>query len=195
MSPAVDLAYRYGYIYGLNDRVKIANKIFEIVMTDYFISKDEEETGMMSSSGLIAEITRGGRFNMQLCLERFMLHWQELYSKKEAKFMEKQCRIIFLSYLKPIINGQGFYTIESALTDDRRMDLVVIVGKERFVLELKTWKGILYNEQGVEQLLGYMDKLNEEKGYLLTFDFRKKPEIVEPHWRDEGEKKVFEVRV
>jgi len=195
LNPSVDLSYRYGYIYSMNDQVKIFNKIFEIVMTNYFISKDEEQTGVMSSGGLIAEITRGGRLNMQLCLERFLIHWKELYSEKEAKFMEKQSRLIFLTYLKPILNGTGFYFIEAALTDDRRMDLVVIYGKERFVLELKTWKGQLYNEKGVTQLLGYMTKLNVDKGYLLTFDFRKQPELIDPRWKTEEDKEIFEVRV
>ena len=195
VNPAIGLAYRYGYIREVNDRVKVANKVFEMVMTNYFVSKDETKLGLRSSGGLINEVTRGGKFNMQLCLERFLIHWQELYTEKEVKFIEKQCRMIFLTYLKPILNGQGFYFIESALTDDRRMDLVVTYGSERFILELKIWKGRLYNEKGVEQLLGYMDKFNENKGYLLTFDFRKKPEIIDPYWRNEDGKEVFEVRV
>ena len=194
-NPTIDLAHRYGYIQDVNERVKVSNKIFEIRMTNYFISKDEERLGMVSSGGLISEITRGGRFNMQLCLERFLIHWQEIYSEKETEFIEKQCRMIFLTYLKPILNGNGFYFIETALTDDRRMDLVVTYGNARFVLELKIWKGRLYNEEGVEQLLRYMNKLGEDKGYLLTFDFRKKPELFDPRWRCEGEKEIFEVRV
>jgi len=194
-NPSIELAYRYGYIQDDNGRAKISNRIFEMVMTDYFISKDEEAVGMISNGGLIAEITRGGRFNLQLCLERFLLHWQEVYHPKNGKFFENQCRMIFLTYLKPILNGNGFYTIESALSDDRRMGLVIIYNHERFVLELKTWKGQLYNEKGVRQLLGYLDKLNEEKGYLLTFDFRKNPENHKPHWRIEQERKIFEARV
>jgi len=75
------------------------------------------------------------------------------------------------------------------------MDLIVTYGKERFVLELKTWKGKVYNEQGVNQLLGYMEKLNEEKGYLLTFDFRKKTEEFKPQWVKHDERQIFEVRV
>jgi len=192
---AIDLAYRYDYIQDVNERVKISNKIFEIVMTNYFISKDEQHTGIMTSNALISEITRGGRFNMQLCLERFLVYWQELYSEKEAKFLEKQCRMLFLIYLKPLLNGGGFSFIETASTDNRRMDLIVTYGKERFVLELKTWKGKAYNDKGVNQLLGYMEKLNEEKGYLLTFDFRKKPEEFKPKWENHGERQIFEARV
>ena len=47
----------------------------------------------------------------------------------------------------------------------------------------------------VDQLKSYMDKMNEEKGYLLTFDFRKNPEIIDPHWREVDEKLVFEVMI
>ena len=194
-NPSVGLAYRYSYIEDVKGRVQVSNKILEIRMTDYFISKDEEYQRNTVNNGYIAEITRGGRFNMQLCLERFLVHWQEVYAEKEEKFLEHQCRIIFLTYLKPILNGIGFSFIETTFTDNRRMDLVVIYNNERFVLELKTWKGKLYNEQGVEQLLGYMEKLNEKKGYLLTFDFRKKPEKFEPSWRQVEGYEVFEARI
>jgi len=193
--PAVDLAYRYDYIRDVNERVKVSNRVFEMRMANYFISKDEGKIDVAGSGGWISEITRGDRFNMQLCLERFPGHWQEIYSEKSPKFFEKECRMLFLMYLKPLLNGVGFYHIESAFTDDRRMDLVITYGNERFVLELKTWKGKLYNDQGVEQLLGYMDKLGEDKGYLLTFDFREKPATFEPQWRREGKKEIFEVRV
>lgn len=191
----VSLAYRYGYIQDVNGLVNVANKIFEIRMTDYFISKDEERMGGVPNGGFISEVTRDGRFQMDLCLKRFLVHWQEIYTEQEGKFIENQCRIIFLTYLKPILNGVGFSFIETALTDDRRMDLVVIYNNERFVLELKTWKGQRYNEQGVAQLLGYMDKVGEEKGYLLTFDFRKNPKFVKPQWVDYEGRQIFEARV
>ena len=194
-NPAIDLAYRYAYIKPENGRVKISNKVFEMVMTNHFISKDELSEKLANSNNIMSEITRGNRFNMQLCLERFQVHWHEIYSEKSSIFLEKECRMLFLMYLKPLLNGVGFYFIESAFTDDRRMDVVVTYGNQLFVLELKTWKGSLYNEKGVEQLLGYMNKLGEEKGYLVTFDFRKKPENIAPQWRQIGDKQVFEVRI
>ena len=192
---SLGLAYRYSYIKEIKGRVKISNRIFEIVMLDYFISKDESRKDAVANGGYIAEITRDGKFNMPLCLERFLVHWQEIYSEKDGKFLERHCRMIFLSYLKPILNGVGFSFIETAFTDDRRMDLIVIYNNERFVLELKIWKGLLYNEEGCEQLLGYLETLSEEKGYLLTFDFRKKPVPFEPEWTTHGQRQIFEARV
>ena len=195
VNPAIDLAYRYGYIKEYRGSVRVSNRIFETIMADYFISKDEGKDETVLRSGLISEITKDGRFNMQLCLERFLIHWQELYSEKRRKFFERECRLIFLTYLKPLLNGVGFYQIESSLTDDRRMDLVIIYGKERFVLELKTWKGQIYREDGLDQLLGYMDKLNEGKGYLLTFDFRKQKKEQKAGWIDVEGKQIFEAQV
>jgi len=194
-NPAVDLAYRYGYIKEVRGRVQINNRVFEVRMADYFISKDELKRSDISSGSWFADMTRGGRFNMEMCLERFRAHWKEIYTEKESRFTENQCRMIFLTYLKPLLNGVGFAHIETALADDRRMDLVITYGTERFILELKTWKGDAYNQEGVEQLLGYVDNYNENKGYLLTFDFRKKPEQHKPVWTVYGNREIFEVRV
>jgi len=192
----ISLADGYGYIRNLNGRVQVSNKIFEIFMTNYFIRKDEKSGGI-SSSGFIPQVTQGGRFNMQLCLERFKLHWQEVFTLKEShqEFYETHYRIIFLSFLKPLLNGVGSYEIESQTSDDARMDVVVIYGNEKFIIELKKWKGQLYNEQGVNQLLDYMKKANLDKGYLLTFDFRQNPEPHESSWRELEGKRIFEVRI
>jgi len=192
----INLAHGYGYIRNWNGRCQVSNKIFEIFMTNFFIEKDKSRP-TISTSGFISQVTQGGRFNMPLCLERFKLHWQEVHNQKttDQEFYETHYRIIFLSFLKPLLNGVGFYEIESRTSDDARMDVVVIYGKDKFIIELKKWKGQIYNEKGVHQLLSYMDKANLEKGYLLTFDFRNNPQPHESNWRQVGEKQIFEVRV
>ena len=195
LNPAVDLAYRYGYIVNVKERVKIANKIFETVVMNYFVSKNEGGENQITRGSWLSDITRSGRFDMAMCLERFQVHWREIYTEKEGKFLENQCRLIFMSYLKPLLNGVGDYHIESRTTDERRMDLVVNYGKDRFIIELKTWKGEVYNQEGMEQLLGYMDNYSEQKGYLLTFDFRKKPQKHDPQWTRHEDQEIFEVRV
>ena len=195
LNPAVDLAYRYGYIKSVKEQVKLANKIFETVIMNYFVSKNEGGENQITRGSWLSDITRSGRFDMAMCLERFQVHWKELYTEKEGKFLENQCRLIFMSYLKPLLNGVGDYHIESKTTDERRMDLVVNYGRDRFIIELKTWKGEIYNKDGVEQLLAYMDNYSEQRGYLLTFDFRKKPQKHDPQWTRHEDKEIFEVRV
>ena len=69
----VYLAETYGYIKKVNGKVAISNRIFEILLTDYFIAIDAEAASIKppASSGLYHELTVGGRFNMELCLRKF----------------------------------------------------------------------------------------------------------------------------
>lgn len=48
---------------------------------------------------------------------------------------------------------------------------------ERFVIEMKIWRGNEYNERGEKQLTEYLDFFHQKKGYLLSFNFNKKKKI------------------
>ncbi len=85
-------------------------------------------------------------------------------------------RRFFLLYLKPIINGVGNYYIEAQTRDSRRTDVVVDYKGERFVVELKIWRGDEYNERGEAQLAEYLEYFHLDKGYMLSFNFNKKKE-------------------
>jgi hypothetical protein len=133
---------------------------------------------------------------MELCLRKFAAHYAELFSESDYKFIEKHGRMLFLMYLKPLINGQGFYHIESQFTDLRRMDLVVDFGPEQFLVELKLWRGEAKHQDAYRQLFGYMESKNAATGYLLTFDLRKK-ENKRPHakWMKADGRRLFDVVV
>ena len=64
-----------------------------------------------------------------------------------------------------------------------RADLVVSWRQWRYVLELKIRYGEHSQQEGIEQLSGYLDRLGEREGYLLLFDRRK-----DTRWAD----KLFE---
>lgn len=51
-------------------------------------------------------------------MKKFVEHFEEIYNEKDAKFVEKQGRKIFLLYLKPILNGVGNYYIEAQTRDE-----------------------------------------------------------------------------
>jgi len=118
--------------------------------------------------------------------------------KKEVdqRFIERHGRMLFLTYLRPVINGHGFYHIESQLTDDRRMDVVVDFGSEQFIVELKTWRGESAHEDAYEQLAGYLGSKGAQRGYLLTFDFRKDGNREHrAKWVQSGGKDIFDIVV
>ncbi|MCL2160195.1 MAG: AAA-like domain-containing protein, partial [Oscillospiraceae bacterium] len=196
--PIVSTGERYGFFSKKgngSDRVIISNKIFELLMTDYYIAKDLR--GKTQITGIFhKDVIKNGRFDMELCLRKFAEHYAEIYNENDAAFFEHHGRLIFLSYLKPLLNGGGFWHMESQLTDLRRMDIVVDYGREQFIIELKLWKGKQYQRDAYEQLLGYMVSKKADKGYLLTFDFRKgaKKER-KAEWVESDGKKIFDVIV
>jgi hypothetical protein len=174
----------------------VGNMIFEMAMTEYFISKENSTSAIARQvcNGMYKEITSGGKFNMELCLQRFAEHYDEIYSSADETFLERHGRLIFLSFLRPLVNGVGFFHIESQFTDMRRMDVVVDYGREQFIIELKLWKGEKAQERAYEQLLDYMNSKMLDNGYLLTFDFRKNENKErKSEWISVDGKQIFEV--
>ena len=80
-------------------------------------------------------------------------------------------------YVKPIINGTGNYYIEAENRDGTRTDMVIDYRGEQFVLEMKIWRGEVYQQKGEQQLADYLDKLHVDKGYLISFNFNKNKEV------------------
>ncbi|MCL2167326.1 MAG: AAA-like domain-containing protein [Clostridiales bacterium] len=193
-SPAVDIADIYGIIKETDQGVAVSNRIFELVICNYFIAKDEALPKRRITSVLQEDVVDGGHFDMELCLRKFAEHYAEIFSERDAAFLEREGRLLFLSYLKPLINGQGFYHIESQFTDLRRMDVVVDFGADQFIIELKLWKGEAAHERAYEQLAGYLGSKGATEGYLLTFDFRKGVEKQpRAEWVDFDGKRLFDV--
>lgn len=123
------------------------------------------------------QFVRNGRLDMKRILERFCVHFTELYGGSEERFLEKSGRKFFLFYLKPIINGTGNYYVEASTRDEGRTDVVIDYLGEQYVVELKIWRGNAYHERGERQLLQYLEGYQLEKGYMLSFNFNKKKEV------------------
>ena len=133
---------------------------------------------------------------MAACLTKFAEHYKEIYAKRDVEFFERHGRLLFLSFLKPLLNGQGNYYIETQFTDLRRMDVVVDFEGQQNIVELKLWKGDAHKEKAYEQLLGYMESKNAEEGFMLTFDFRKQKTVEQqPGWLEIGSRRIFAVVV
>ena len=178
-NPTIDLAAMFGIIQEENGQVVPANKIFDTVLSDYYLSLRELHTDEIYRAALQDknQFVENGRLNMRLILERFTEHFHDLYGEKNEAFLEEEGRKYFLLYLRPIINGTGSYSMEALTRTLNRTDLMVYYQGEVFVIEMKIWNGIQYHEKGERQLLGYMEDYHQEIGYLLTFCFNKKKEI------------------
>lgn len=99
---------------------------------------------------------------------------KEQYSSKDTSFIERNGRLLFLAFLKPIINNKGFDFKDVEVSEEKRLDIVITFGTMKYIVELKVWQGEKYHQKGIEQLCDYLDRQNETRGYLLIYDFRKK---------------------
>ena len=190
------LADTFGYIREEERKASISNKIFEILLADYFVSIEEKAQSLNppAGQGLYHDITESGSFNMEFCLRKFAEYYREIYTKRNISFLEEHGALIFLSFLKPLINGHGFFHIESQLMDKRRIDIIAEYKNEQFIIELKLWRGEAYRENAISQLLDYMEAKNLNKGYLLTYDLRKdKNKHLKEEWIQVDSKQIFEM--
>ena len=215
LNPMVNLGNMFSYIRNKDGRTIIHNLVFEEALflyfsTDYTIKNNEK------LSPFQLNYVQNGRLNMEYVVARFRDLMHEEYRNSTEPFLEKEGRLVFLSFLKPIINGSGFYYVEPQTRDNRRMDLVVTYGQQEFVIELKIWRGEKYEENGRDQLSGYLATRGMDEGYLVTFDFSKRRksstncetqsdskfancetqlDSMEPEWIEWNGKRIFEVIV
>lgn len=174
----IELAHMFGYVVDDSGHVRVANRIFETCLYNLFLSEEEVSSAISKMAKQSADqFVSGGRLDMERVLERFVMHFTEIYGENDAKFVEDSGRKLFLLYLRPIINGVGNYYIEAQTRDAGRTDLIVDYAGEQFVIEMKIWRGNAYNERGEEQLVDYLDYFHKDRGYMLSFNFNKKKEI------------------
>lgn len=191
LNPMVNMGNMFSYIRDKNGRVVIHNLIFEEALFLYF-TLDYTIKNNTKLSPFQLNYVRNGQLNMEHVVTRFADLMHQEYRKNDEEFLERQGRLVFLSFLKPIINGIGFYYVEPQTRDNRRMDLVVTYDKQEFIVELKIWHGDKYEEKGRDQLSGYLATRGMDEGYLVTFDFSKNKVESEPHWIEHNGKRLFE---
>jgi hypothetical protein len=102
--------------------------------------------------------------------------------------------LVFLAFIKPIINGSGYDFKEPQISEEKRLDLVIIHLKEKYIAELKLWRGPKAHEKGLVQLADYLTSQSLYEGYLLIFDHS---EVKQWHseWLVVEGKKIFAVWV
>ncbi len=165
----------YGLIYNNHNSVRIANRIFETMLYNLFISDEELKSNVFSRKGDLEknQFVTDGILNMELILDRFIKTYTEICGPLVERFKEKDGRELFLLYLKPIINGTGNYYIEAQTRDQTRTDVIVDYLGKQYILELKIWRGERYNAAGEKQICEYLDYFNLNTGYMLSFNFNK----------------------
>ena len=169
----------FGFVKNVNGVVTIANRIFEMVFYNLFLTSTENQNTDIYKAAIQDknQFIYAGYLSVELLLERFVTHFDELYGDRPDNFKEEDGRRYFLLYLRPIINGTGNYYVESRTRNMERTDVIIDDRGEQSIIELKIWRGNAYNERGEEQLVEYLNHYHLKKGYMLSFNFNKKKTI------------------
>lgn len=176
---STDEAVNMGIVFGIfkkqdnsDSRLEISNIIFANILTDHILFKiDRERSHVLPEKSQF--IKEDGHLDMVRVLDRFQALMKSEYRKEDENFIEREGRLLFLCFLKPIINGTGFYYVEPQTRTNSRMDIVVTYLDEEFIIELKIWRGDMYRKDGIQQLNAYLEAKEQKQGYLISFSFLK----------------------
>ena len=200
-----DSTISLGILHGIFGRsedgtLKIHNRIYREIIADMMIS--EWRTGNFREGGRNTDVfdyvsqyhlpNKG--LDMQKVLVNFQTFMKKEYNEKDRAFLERDGRLIFLAFIKPIINGVGFDFKEPQVSEEKRLDVVITYHQHLYVAELKIWHGDAAHEKGLTQLADYLDRLGLEAGYLLIFDHNKK-KTWKKDWVVVAGKRIFWARV
>jgi hypothetical protein len=188
--PVNDLGVLYG-IFDNKNRLSIHNKIYSEVIINYMTAKMNR---LQAGEGAIFEsgYTNADKksLNMELALLKFQTFMREQYSKQDRDFLERHGRLVFLAFMKPILNGHGYDFKEAQISEERRLDVTITFYQHKYVAELKIWRGQVAHEEGLSQLGDYLDRRKLTEGYLIIFD-HKEIKTWDSGWIDYDNKKIF----
>ncbi len=178
-NPIIDIAVMFGFIKNKNGTMVVANRIFETCLYNFYLSNDEIKKEAIYRASLLDKnnFVENGYLNMKLVLERFVVHFNDLYQGCSTTFLEEEGRRRFLLYLRPIINGVGNYYVEARTRNSKRTDVIIDYAGEQYIIEMKIWHGNEYNSRGEQQLVEYLDYYHQNKGYMISFNFNQNKEI------------------
>lgn len=170
----IQIATMFNYIVNKEGKIAVACRIMEIRLYNLFISEEENSSFFMQGQIDKSQFIKDGMIDVPHLLERFVVHMNQTYKMNhDNEFIENDARKVFLTYLRPVINGIGSYHIEEQTRDHDRMDVVIDYLGKQYVIEMKIWRGNAYNERGEEQLCRYLEYFDLKEGYLLSFCFNK----------------------
>jgi hypothetical protein len=140
LDPIINFAFLYGVFFNNNGILKIHNRVYQEVLLNYMASRMHLKQLARNADFGSGFFNRDKTLNMGAVLLKFQAFMREQFSNKDRDFLERNGRLIFLSFIKPIINGSGFDFKEPQISDERRLDVVITYLQHKYVAELKIWR-------------------------------------------------------
>jgi hypothetical protein len=121
-------------------------------------------------------LTQDGELDIDVLLEAFIKFWRQHGEPllKTTGYHEIAPHLVLMAFLHRVVNGGGTLEREYAIGSDR-MDLCLRYGKVTLGIELKVWRDKKGDpeQEGLEQLDSYLERIEANYGWLFVFDRRK----------------------
>ena len=191
-NPMTNFSAMYGILVNKGGKAVVHNRIYNEVLINYMTDKVEQLQFRRGTNLGYGYKNDDNSLNMEAVLLGFQAFMKKEYSKKDRDFLEKNGRLVFLAFLKPIINGSGYDFKEPQVSEEKRLDVVITYLQYKYIAELKIWRGQKAHEKGLLQLNDYLDTQAVNEGFLIIFDHS---EVKNWHsdWTEVEGKKVFMV--
>ncbi len=179
-NPVVYSGVLFGVFKDVHGKTQIGNRIYEQRIYNYMASKIE--TSYVMGKREYDPYASGNGLDMEKLLLKFQQFMKENFSSRDEEFLERHGKLLFLAFIKPVINGKGFDFKEAQISEEKRLDVVITYMNFKYLVELKIWRGSEYHKKGLMQLTDYLDREDLDKGYLVVFDPKKSLEV---KWKQE----------
>jgi hypothetical protein len=187
----------FGLMHGIlrhEAHLMIHNRIYREVIANYMTVKMITERKTLPLELATPYMLANNGLDMRRVLLKFQELMQIEYSKKDTDFLERNGRLVFLAFLKPIINGKGYAFKEPEISEERRMDIAITFLQHQYVVELKVWRGKAAHTRGLAQLKNYLDRQQLPEGFLVIFE-PLEAKSWKKGWIKVGDKRVFAIWV
>jgi AAA-like domain len=174
-----NLGLLYGIFVERDGQLAIHNRIYQEIITEKMMFQAQFDNEFVMQRYNDAFWQPGNRLNISKVMLKFQEMMREERSKKDENFLEREGRLLFLAFLKPVLNGHGYALKEPQVSEEKRLDVFVTYHEHRYIVELKLWYGQEAHENGLDQLTDYLDRMDLDEGYLLIFDHRKNKEWID----------------
>jgi hypothetical protein len=165
-----------GFSAGQVDHCQIANPIYSKVLLAAFRPlRSQLQADILANGYDFSPHFIGGLLQMKLLLSRFRQFVERRGREAEGVTptpKEATGQYLLMAYLTSIVRqvkGDLFTEVESG---EGRMDLIVVHGGRRYVVETKIWRGQAKFKEGLDQLAAYLETEGQKEGYLVVFHAR-----------------------
>jgi len=165
-----------GLIREVDGRTEPANPIYSELITrtlNWQIQKSMENT---YKDYRIARYLKDGKIDIEFLIKEFQTCWREhseiwsnRYKTEFYQYDEAAPHFVMIAFLQMVVNGRGQVIREFAL-GTKRADLCIVYDGQKYPIELKLLRNRKSHADSLAQILGYMDKVGSDVGWLVIFD-------------------------